>query len=105
MRFKKKRDYRDSQRPSIGTPGEKRIYLRFDLWVDLSLKGAALLGIGKDLRRDAPPLGWIRDELMDDVVGVDGLEAELPQKPRGERLPAGDSARQRNSPHFDVVSR
>ena len=105
MRFKKKRNYRYARRTAIGALGEERIYLRLDLWVDLGLKGAALLGIGKDFRRNAPPLGWIRDELMDDVVGVDGLEAKLPQEPRGKRLPAGDSARQRNSPHFDIVSR
>lgn len=105
MRFKKKRDYRYARRTAICALGEERIYLCLDLWMDLSLKGAALLGIEKDFRRDAPPLGWIRDELMDDVVGVDGLEAELLQKPRGERLTAGDSARQRDSPHFAVVSR
>ena len=65
---------------------DQRMYLR--------LKGTALLGIGKNLGRDAPTLFWVRNNIVNDIVGVDGFDAELPQKVGKEGFATGNPSRQ-----------
>ena len=43
----------------------------------LRLKGTALLGIGKNLGRDASTLFWIGKKLMHDIIGVKRLDAKF----------------------------
>ena len=45
--------------------------------VELRLKGTALLGIGKNLGRDASTLFWIGKKLMHDIIGVKRLDAKF----------------------------
>ena len=59
----------------------------------LRLKGTALLGIGKNLGRDASTLFWIGKKLMHDIIGVKRLDAELIQKLRKEGFAAGNPSR------------
>ena len=59
----------------------------------LRLKGAALLGIGKHLSRNAPALGWVWNKFVNDIVGVDGFNAELSQKVGKEGFATGNPSR------------
>ena len=43
----------------------------------LRLEGAALLRVGKHLGSNAPTLSWIGDNFVNDIISVDGFDAEL----------------------------
>ena len=60
----------------------------------LRLEGAALLWVGKHLGRDAPALSRVGDKFVNDIVGVDGFDAELPQKVGKEGFATGNPSRQ-----------
>lgn len=45
--------------------------------MEAGFEGAALFGIGEDLGGDAFALGWIGDQPMNDIIGVDGIDAEF----------------------------
>ena len=62
--------------------------------VNLRLEGAALLWVGKHLGRDAPALSRVGDKFVNDIVGVDGFDAELPQKVGKEGFATGNPSRQ-----------
>ena len=57
----------------------------------------ALRGITEDLVRHPAAL-FRRHKLMDDVIGIKRLNAQFVETSRKKRFPAGDSARQGNSP-------
>ena len=56
----------------------------------LRFEFAALLRIGKNLGGDAAALLRIGNQLMNNVIGVEGLDAEFVQEFRKERFPAGN---------------
>ena len=43
----------------------------------LRLKGAALLGIGKHLSRDASTFFWVGNNLVNNIIGVNRLDAKF----------------------------
>ncbi len=59
----------------------------------LRLEGAALLWVGKHLGRNAPALGWVWNKFVNDIVGVDGFNAELSQKVGKEGFATGNPSR------------
>ena len=61
-----------------------------DDWVDLRLKFAALLRVGKHFGGDAAALLRIGNQLMNNGIGVESLDAEFVQEFRKERFPAGN---------------
>ena len=65
---------------------------RFHQRVELCLQLAALSGIGEDLGGDALALRWVGDQFMNDVVGVDRLDAKFVQITSEKRFPAGNAA-------------
>jgi hypothetical protein len=58
--------------------------------VELRLKSAALLGIGKNLGSDAPTLFWVGKKLMHDIISVKRLDAKFVQKLGKEGFAAGN---------------
>ena len=56
----------------------------------LRFEGTALLGIGKNLGGDAAALLRIGNQLMNNVIGVESLDAEFVQEFRKERFPTGN---------------
>ena len=60
----------------------------------LRLEGAALLRVGKHLGCDAPTLSRIGNKFVNDIVGVDGFNAELSQKVGKEGFATGNPSRQ-----------
>ena len=66
--------------------------------VETRFERLALCRIAEDLVRNPAAFG-VGDELVHDVVCVDGLDAKLVQIPRHERLAARDSAGQRCPRH------
>ena len=65
--------------------------------MDTRLESLALRLVGENLRGNALALGRIGNEFMHDVVSVDRLDAEVVEELRDQRLPARDSACQRDS--------
>ena len=61
-------------------------------WMKARLEGFALFGIGEDFGGDALTLGWIGNQSVNDIIGVDRFDAEFVQVFRDERLPARDTA-------------
>ena len=61
-----------------------------DDWVELRLKFAALLRVGKHFGGNAATLLWIRNQLMNNGIGVESLDAEFVQEFRKERFPTGN---------------
>ena len=61
-----------------------------DDWVELRLEGAALLRVGKHFGGDAAALLRIGNQLMNNVIGVESLDAEFVQEFRKERFPTGN---------------
>ena len=60
----------------------------------------ALFGIGEELGGEALALGGVGNDLVDDVIGVDRLDAEFVQVARDERLAARDPACQGDPLHL-----
>ena len=59
---------------------------------------APLRGIGEDLGGNAPPFLWVGDQLVNNIVGVDCLDADFVKIASEKRFPAGYSAGKGN-PH------
>lgn len=57
-----------------------------------SLQLAALHGVGEDLGCNAPPLLGVGNQLMNNIVGVDCLDADFIKIASEKRFPAGYSA-------------
>ena len=69
-------------KPLVDPLLDQRMYLR--------LKGTALLGIGKNLSRNAPALFRIRNNIVNDIIGVKRLDAKFVQKLGKEGFAAGN---------------
>ena len=105
MCLEKKRHHRDADRVRRRSGAEKGVDAFSDWRVETRLQCAALRGIRKHLRRNAPPLGRIGNQLVRNVVGVDGLDSEFIEIASRQRLAAGDSACQGDALHLAIVSR
>ena len=75
-----------------GASGEELFDPRLHQRVELRLQLAALRGIGENLCGNATTFVGIWNELMNDVVGVDSLDAEFVQIARKEGLAARNAA-------------
>ena len=69
-------------KPLVDSRLHQRVKLRFE--------GAALLRVGKHFGGDAAALLRIGNQLMNNVIGVESLDAEFVQEFRKERFPAGN---------------
>ena len=73
---------RDTRQPLV----DSRLHNR----VELRLKCSALLRVGKHFDGDAAALLRIGNQLMNNGIGVESLDAEFVQEFRKERFPAGN---------------
>ena len=73
---------------------KERLDPLLDNRVDLRLKLLPLRGVGEDLCRDAAALCGVGNDFVNDVIGVERLDAELVQKLRKEGFAAGNPSRQ-----------
>ena len=113
MCFEKERDYGDTNRTgrtneTTGTNGASASPARLgclgcpvrpvkpsvdfllDDRVNLRLKGTALLGIGENLGSNASTFLGVWNDVVNDIIGVEGLDAEFVQKPRKEGFATGN---------------
>ena len=113
MRLEKKRNYGKAKRKGLAgleglarraaivtpvppvmpvPPVKEGLDPRFHQRVELRLQLTPLRGIGEDLGGDALALRWVGDQFMNDVVGVDRLDAKFVQITSEKRFPAGNAA-------------
>ena len=76
---------------------QKLIYPLLHERMDARLQRAALHRVGEHLGGDAAALCRVGNELVDNVIGVDCLDAEFVQVSCGKRLATGDPASKGNS--------
>ena len=117
MRLEKQRNYSNANSGNSGSSGHSGISrmsgmsgksgvsgmsggLRKELcdtllyqWVYLRLKRLSFLRVGKHLGGNAPPFRRIGNQLVNDVVGINRLDAKLVQIMRQEGLAAGNPSR------------
>ena len=58
-------------------PVKPSVDFLFDDWMYLRLKGAALLWVGKHLGRDASTFFWVGNNLVNNIIGVNRLDAKF----------------------------
>ena len=71
---------------------QKLVYPLLHERMDARFKRSTLLGICENLGGDVTALCGVGHELVNNVVGVDSLDAEFIQVSRDKRLAAGDSS-------------
>ena len=97
MRLEEQRDDGDAHNRTgrALTPGltQELFDSPFHQRMEPRLEGLALFGIREHFGGNALAFGRIGNELVNNVVGVDRLDAEFVQVLRHQRLAAGDAAR------------
>lgn len=92
MLLEKQRNYRNANfRTGIGSSAfaaDELVNPRFDKRMQTFLKRTELRTVGEHLGGDATPLRSIGNELVNNVVSVNRLDAKLVQATRGKRLAA-----------------
>ena len=76
---------RDTRQPLVDSRLHNRVELRFE--------DSALLRVGKHFGGNAAALLRIGNQLMNNGIGVESLDAEFVQEFRKERFPAGNPSR------------